>query len=160
MSSSEAMSRNDRRGRPRRFKKGIKLCECGCGLYANRERRLIIGHQRHGIGATSASFTKGHNHTPKGELHPMWKGGKRIHHGYVELYTPEHPAADSRSYVVEHRLVMERHLGRYLTSEEHVHHINKIRTDNRIENLQLMIRSDHITLHAKNRKRNSRGQFI
>jgi len=65
--------------------------------------------------------------------------------GYVLIYSPNHPFRNSGNNVREHRLVMEAHIGRYLTKEEVVHHrgikypINSIenKQDNRIENLQL-----------------------
>ena len=77
-----------------------------------------------------------------GENNPRWNGGRRIRTGgYVSLMAKDHPNADYGGYVVEHRLVMEEKIGRYLTKEENVHHLNGIRDDNRIENLELWTRS-------------------
>jgi len=74
-----------------------------------------------------------------GGNNPKWKGGRTINdHGYILIRCLEHPYADYRGYVKEHRLVVEKHIGRYLTREEIVHHINEITDDNRLENLQVM----------------------
>lgn len=75
-----------------------------------------------------------------GENCHMWKGGRNIiRGGYVEIYCPNHPFARGGKYVREHRLIMENYLGRYLERWEVVHHINGIKDDNRIENLELCI---------------------
>jgi hypothetical protein len=98
----------------------------------------------------------------KGENNPMWAGGKKIGKGgYILVWRPDHPYANSQGYVSEHRLVMEEHIGRYLSPDEIVHHKNKNRQDNRIENLQLLeSNSAHAKLESKLRKRDKLGRFI
>ena len=69
-----------------------------------------------------------------------WNGGRRVHEtGYVLIFAPDHPslAGTKRIYVAEHRLVMEKKLGRLLESWERVHHINGVRHDNDPGNLEL-----------------------
>ena len=73
---------------------------------------------------------------------------RRKVNGYVWVYCPDHPnAIHKHRYVQEHRLVMEKYIGRYLSVNEVVHHINGIKDDNRIENLRLMEAGKHVKDH-------------
>ncbi len=100
-------------------------------------------------------FKRGHKHNleTKKKIAKQLKGNKhgakifekRTRHksksGYISVYMPEH--VNTKTYVLEHRLVMERYLGRYLKSWEMVHHKNGIKDDNRISNLEICIRKTH-----------------
>lgn len=72
-----------------------------------------------------------------GAKHPNWKGGRKTSLGYVYVLAPDHPGANSFGYIREHRLVMEKMIGRLLKPSEVVHHKNRNKTDNRPENLVL-----------------------
>lgn len=66
-------------------------------------------------------------------------GTGHMSHGYQQINVPKELRYLSRgkTKIAEHRFVMARHLGRPLSSDEHVHHINGVKTDNRLENLEL-----------------------
>lgn len=57
--------------------------------------------------------------------------------GYIIVPNPEYPIKSKARDIYEHRLIMEKYLGRKLKKYEIVHHINKNKADNRIENLKL-----------------------
>lgn len=71
-----------------------------------------------------------------GKLNPNWKGGNSKAIGYKQIYI-------GLKRCMEHRVIMERHLGRKLRDNEIVHHKDGNRKNNNIENLQLMIKNEH-----------------
>jgi len=90
------------------------------------------------------------SHRPtKAGVHAYKDGDTRMDAaGYVLERRSNHPAAHWDGFVPQHRLVVEKRLGRYLSGMEAVHHINKIRSDNRDENLRLFpTHSEHIGFH-------------
>lgn len=111
---------------------------------ADNSGRFIKGHKCL-AGSEKGQFEEGHTKSDdaysfsKGSNNPRWKGGRRKHHGYIDILQPEHPFCNNRNYVFEHRLVIEQQIRRYLKPEEVTHHINKIKTDNRPENLMAFV---------------------
>lgn len=93
----------------------------------------------------------------KGDKNPRWKGGIKHDRGYILIYTPDHPNKVYQNYVYQHRLVMEKYIGRYLNKKEQVHHINGIKNDNRLSNLLLCKNFiEHKKIHYPNNSRFTR----
>ena len=132
-------------------------CEV-CGK--ERWERLIKGSPRSRLCQSCAMHLSGHMARPMqiGAKNPFWKGGRtKTREGYVLVYLSADDffflMAKSRSKhsgtVMEHRLVMARYLGRCLEPWEIVHHKNGIKSDNRLENLELSYRGQHISDHGR-----------
>lgn len=137
-----------RRYREKRFQEIESMpkihCACGCGtLIAPINKTLKPARFAHGHNDVhafkQAQFRKGQTIGP---LNVNWRGGRKSHgSGYVQLLVGrEHPMANRVGYVFAHRLVMSEAIGRPLRTDEQVHHINGDRSDNRLENLQLLQR--------------------
>lgn len=77
-----------------------------------------------------------------------YKGGRMIHKGYIYLLRKDHPKSDRDGYVLEHRIIMEKKIKRYLKSEEIVHHKDSNRNNNNIKNLELhSSQAEHMKRH-------------
>lgn len=90
-----------------------------------------------------SSRLENHFH-PSMEKHGMWNGGTTYYGGYIYRKSPGHPNLSKHGYVADHRLIMEKHLGRYLLKTEIVHHKNGVKDDNTLENLELI---QNISMH-------------
>jgi hypothetical protein len=86
----------------------------------------------------------------RGRFNPRWNGGTISGpDGRIMVFSPNHPHPNrSGHYVFRYRLMVEKHLGRYLLPSEIVRHKNGNPTDDRIDNLEVMDRRKHAKLHA------------
>lgn len=96
-----------------------------------------------------------------GSSNPNWQGGVYKSRGWVWVYCPGHHRATERHpHVPEQTLVMENYLGRKLFENEQVHHINGVKDDNRLENLELLTIEEHSRRHYEERIIDEKGRFV
>jgi len=150
--------------RLKRVKNGI-TCSVEC---ANKLRSIYMqGDQNHQFGLI-------------GEQNASFKSGCLVTNlGYVLESCMGHPYPHDRSKkssrVLQHRLIVERNHQLFnesyfecinsrivLKPEFEVHHINENKQDNRVENLQIMTKSEHMSLHSFNKEliRDNLGRII
>lgn len=120
-----------------------------------RKMRIARKGRRPALGMIHTEETK--KRIRESCIKSMGKNGRVMTiEGYIKINCNdrEHPYKDKRGYVLEHRLVCEKILGRFLLPEERVHHINEDITDNRPENLYITSPSGHNKIHYEIRHNN------
>jgi len=128
----------------RLYDSGLSMSEVGKAMQMDGEYlRVLLKKSGHPMRIGAA---RGHRNT-------WWRGGRLVDaDGYILVYCPDHPHRSAHNKVREHRLVMEKKLGRFLDPKEVVHHIDGNRANNHPDNLA-MFRSnaDHLaeTLKGK-----------
>lgn len=121
----------------------LKLCECGCGNLAPIAK--WDKPERGEIKGMPLRFISHHN-LGKGDKNNNWKGGTyKMHNGHVQILVKDNPMADCRGYVLSHRLLSGKALGKTLPEKVQIHHYDKI---------QIVICQDdayHKLLHQRTR---------
>jgi len=147
-----------------RHPKNIVVCTC-CGKEFHKKKSHADTSQNNFCSNDCHYKYRKDNHicyTGVGEESHKWKGGKKLtEEGYYEIYEPEHPRSlkqgGQSAYVREHILIAEECLGRFLTSEEVVHHIDFDKTNNNPLNLYVFLNGGE---HTKYHHSLTRGENV
>lgn len=120
-------------------------CKCGCGTLIH----IIDKYYR------KRFYCKGHDKRGKKQKFPhRFKTGRIIDKkGYIKLYRPNHHFATKKGYVYEHRIIFEEYYNCCLLPYFDIHHINHNKHDNRIENLEPILKIIHTRKHLIERAR-------
>lgn len=145
----------------------IKMREAHKGKHFTEEHKRKIGEAHKGIPRSEETRRKLSEFHKKilMENHNSWKGEMTRRSGYILFKVPKgckfSIMKNKGGYVPIHRLTMAAFLQRPLKPKEIVHHINSIRDDNRIGNLELLENSGvHINLHLRQKRLKKGGVGI
>lgn len=154
---------------------GQIYCSRSCAMTARNLTDANPSYSRDVSGEKNPMYGKGLSgsangmYGKRGELCSNWKGGRKVRKdGYTLVIAPDnHPYPSDTNkgvkYILEHRLVMERHIGRYLEPTEVVHHIDGNPRNNDILNLKLYatqaehIRTEHSNIRTERRQQKNRN---
>lgn len=117
----------------------VGYCQCGCG-----EKTRLAPRNHKGIGWVKGQpirFIKGHN--GRGAGNGMYNGG----HCFDKRTGRWLADRGDGVFIARSRVIMQKHLGRALSSDEIVHHVNHNPLDDCIENLQILSRAEHMLVH-------------
>jgi hypothetical protein len=136
------------------------FCKCGCGGLAPISSCTIL--KKGYVKGKPRKYIRGHNpSTPpilKGEKNPRWNGRRTKKTGYPAFYCPEHPRADMLGYVIEHIVIAEKALGKYLPSQAVIHHADENIENNSNSNLVICENRAYLLyLHQRLRAFNACG---
>jgi hypothetical protein len=119
-----------------------KVCpDCGITFFAKTKDQKVC-----------SVFCRSVKRNQDGENNPNWKGVHISTRGYAYIRQPGHHRALKSGYVKRADLVAEQMIGRPLRDDEVVHHKNHDRLDDSPHNLQVLTESEHMALHARERK--------
>lgn len=127
-----------------------------------RQRRYRMRIHAEKFGPNSGDQRGKHGNHPRGPRQRQWNDGRIISsHGYVKIRVGRgHPLADPNGYAYEHLVVWVSSGRNRPINGETLHHLNGIKTDNRIENLQKLSRSRHNAEHVAGLQRDPSGRFV
>jgi hypothetical protein len=109
------------------------------GTKLSKKTKELIGKR------SKEKFTKSYMQ----KIRNRFQGNKKITNGYILIKDYNHPHRNWANDIMEHRLVVEKVLGRYLTKKECVHHIDMTRNNNSPSNLYLCKnKSENLKIHA------------
>lgn len=135
-----------------RYRAPVTCAICGRKRVTTVQRGRSHGSKRDWSGCCSRCVNRG-------SRHGMWKGGMYVDaDGYIYVHLASLSEEDRKlaepmkihtGYVLEHRLVLARKIGRPLTKNEVCHHLNGRTSDNRPENLHVTGRREHKLEHLQ-----------